>query len=103
MIEQLGLSSQLRDRLREFPNGATAMRAMADSGDAHAIGCTQISEILFTGGVALVGPLPSRFELGTVYTAAVSARAADAELAARAIALISGPNSAELRRECGFD
>jgi molybdate transport system substrate-binding protein len=102
-VTPLGLVESLQSRLREFPNGATAMRAMAESGEAGAIGCTQISEILFTSGVALVAPLPSQFELGTVYTAAVSARATQPALAQQVIALLASESSAELRRRCGFE
>jgi molybdate transport system substrate-binding protein len=103
VLETLGLAEAMQPRLREFPNGATAMRAMAESGEAGAIGCTQISEILFTAGVTLVAPLPKRFELGTVYTAAVSARAAQPALAQRVIALLASESSAELRARCGFE
>lgn len=103
VLEALGLAEGMQSRLREFPNGATAMRAMAESGDTGAIGCTQISEILFTPGVALVAPLPRQFELGTVYTAAVSARAMQPELAERVIALLASESSAEMRKRCGFE
>ncbi len=103
VLQALGLIEQVAPRLREFPNGATAMRAMADSGEQGAIGFTQISEILFTQGVTLVGPLPGEFELGTVYTAAVSARATDPELVERVIALMASPAMSELRRRCGFE
>jgi len=103
VIDALGLANAMQPKLREFPNGATAMRAMADSGDPAAIGCTQVSEILFTPGVALVGPLPKVFELGTVYSAAVSARAPNAAMAQRVIALLASESSAALRRQCGFE
>lgn len=103
VLRELGLAEKLSQRLRIFPNGATAMRAMADSGEADAIGCTQLSEILFTRGVSAVGRLPSRFELGTVYTAAVTARAQNPELASALISSITAPAAAELRRSCGFE
>ena len=103
VLEALGLAESMQPRLREFPNGATAMRAMAEAGDAAAIGCTQISEILFTPGVALVAPLPKQFELGTVYTAAVSARATQPELAEHVINLLASESSEGLRRRCGFE
>ena len=103
VLEALGLAESMQPRLREFPNGATAMRAMAEAGDPAAIGCTQISEILFTPGVALVAPLPRQFELGTVYTAAVSARATQPELARRVIELLTSESSAALRMRCGFE
>ncbi len=103
VLRELGLAEKLSRRLRIFPNGATAMRAMAVSGEADAIGCTQLSEILFTQGVSAVGRLPSRFELGTVYTAAVTARAQNPTLARALIASLTAPAAAELRRACGFE
>lgn len=66
------------------------------------IGCTQVSEINYTDGVSLVGALPHRFELATAYTAAVSATAAQPELAARFIALLCGSDSNALRTAGGF-
>ena len=102
VLVQLGIADELAARLRTFPNGATAMRELAAS-DPGAIGCTQITEILYTPGIALVGPLPDAFELATVYTAAVSARAAQPALAQRFIDLLGGPASRALRLEGGFE
>ena len=38
------------------------------------VGCTQVTEILYTPGVQLAGMLPKKFELQTMYTAAVCSR-----------------------------
>jgi molybdate transport system substrate-binding protein len=86
-----------------FPNGATAMREMGASKDAHPIGCTQATEILYTDGVTLVAMLPPRFELATVYAAAIGAHAAHPEAAARLIGLLTGPCTAALRADAGFE
>ena len=67
------------------------------------IGCTQVTEIRYTEGVELVAPLPARFELTTVYTAAVSANAAEPALAARFIALLAGADTRALREAGGFE
>lgn len=103
VLRELGLLEALGPRLRTFPNGATAMRELAASPSAHPIGCTQVTEILNTPGAELVAVLPARFELATVYTAAVSSRAADPEAAARFIAMLAGPRAAALRARCGFE
>lgn len=103
VLEGLGIRQQVAGRLRAHPNGATAMRELAASRDAHPIGCTQITEILNTPGAALVGPLPTEFELATVYSAAVCARAADPAAAQRFIALLSSETTRELRRRAGFE
>src|SRR6185436_8127067 len=54
VLHQLGISESVTARLRPYPNGATAMAAMAVSTDARPIGCTQVTEILHTPGVSLV-------------------------------------------------
>ena len=102
VLAQLGIADDLAARSRTFPNGATAMRELAASGPG-AIGCTQITEILYTPGIALVGPLPDAFELATVYTAALAARAAQPMLAQRFIDLLAGPATRAMRAEGGFE
>jgi len=103
LMRELGIGDALRARRRPFPNGATAMRELAASTAARPIGCTQLSEILDAGGVAALGALPPPFELATVYTAAVSASAADAALGARFVALLAGSSTAASRRQAGFE
>ena len=103
VLDQLGLAQTLAPRLRTFPNGAAAMREMALRGGAAALGCTQISEILYTEGVELVAPLPPGFELATVYSAALSQPCTQPELAERFVAALTAPSAATLRRSAGFD
>lgn len=103
VLRELGLDEELKARLRTFPNGATAMRELAASPAARPIGCTQVTEIVFTAGVDLVGPLPPQFELATLYTAAVPARCERLALATRFIDMMASAETAALRRQCGFD
>ena len=86
-----------------FANGATAMRALAEAGDARALGCTQASEIRATPGLTLVGALPAPFALETLYSGAVATVAVHVPLAHRFIALLAGADSRALRRSAGFD
>jgi len=76
VLRQLGIDEQFAARCRTFPNSATAMRELAAAGSMHSLGCTQITEINYTEGVALVGPLPDDFELSTPYVTAVTQRCA---------------------------
>lgn len=103
VLAELGLSEAVRDRVRTYPNGATAMREMAASGPVGAVGCTQVSEILYTEGVELVSALPARFELSTPYAAAVSAHAAQTSLAEALVKRLAGAGTQALRRNAGFD
>jgi molybdate transport system substrate-binding protein len=103
VLRELGIADAMRERLRPFPNGATAMRELAAATSARPIGCTQHTEILYTPGVRLVAALPREFELATPYTAAVSARSADAALARRFVDLLAGPAAQPLRASGGFE
>ena len=89
--------------LRPFPSGATAMAEMARAGLPGAIGCTQVTEILYTDGVELVAVLPPQFELATMYTAAVATGAREPELAALLLDLLPGAAQQALRTAGGFE
>lgn len=103
VLRQLGIDHELAPRLHAFPNGATAMNAMAQAKGPGLIGCTQVTEILYTPGVELAAMLPREFELATVYVAAVAARAEQPQAAALLVELLSGPQAADARRSGGFE
>jgi molybdate transport system substrate-binding protein len=105
VLAQLGIKSvgDSVPRWCTFPNGATAMRALATEAVPGSLGCTQASEIMYTPGVHLVGALPAQFELATVYSAAISAHAAAPKLAQSFMALLASAESATLRANGGFD
>lgn len=101
VIDQLGIRDRVAERLRTFPNGATAMRAMAEAG-GKPIGCTQSTEILATPGVRLIAPLPAGLDLDTVYTAAVHAKAVNAQGAEAFVQDLTVEATRALRRRSGF-
>ena len=103
VLVALGLAESHRERFATFPNGATAMRAMADSGDALAVGVTQCSEILYTDGVQLMGILPGEFELTTIYSAAVTVQASNRDDATRLLAAVAATASHLIRLKAGFE
>lgn len=103
VLDSLGVREPLAPRLRPHPSGAAAMRAMSRATGGGLLGCTQITEIMITPGVTLVGPLPADFELATVYSAAVCATAASADLARRLAALLTGELTRTLRAQLGFE
>lgn len=102
VMSALGIADQVTDRLHTFPNGQTAMAAMAASGDNNPIGCTQITEILNTAGVTYAGDLPTGHGLVTTYTAGVSSSAAEPDAAAKLISILTAPEHAEIRARAGF-
>ncbi len=102
VLRQLGISEQVTARLNIFPNGATAMRHLAETDAIRPIGCTQSTEILNTPGVVLSGSLPPECELATMYTAAVTTTAIAATQAQNLIDLLTGADQRELRERAGF-
>jgi molybdate transport system substrate-binding protein len=103
VLGELGLYETLRPRLAAHVNGSAAMAALAAAHERGALGCTQVTEIVFTPGVSLVGALPAPFDLATAYAAAVSSSACDPERARRFVKMLAGPDSASLRRQSGFE
>ena len=79
------------------------MREMAAAQGPQLVGCTQVTEINYTEGVTLAGPLPAEFELATVYCAAVATKAAQPDIARRFIDALAGEASAQVRLDGGFE
>ena len=102
VLQALGLAGN-QSKLRTFPNGATAMAALAQAPEPDAVGCTQVTEILITQGVRLSGLLPPPHELTTVYTAAVTSDSREPQLTRALIDALTAPEAAATRRECGFE
>ena len=101
VIDGLGIRAQVEDRLRTFPNGATAMAAMAKA-DGKPIGCTQATEILATPGIRLVAPLPQGCDLETVYTVAVNAKSERRAEAREFAQDLAGERTRAARAKAGF-
>jgi molybdate transport system substrate-binding protein len=102
VLQQLGIADEVAARLKIYPDGATAMRELAASSAKRPIGCTQATEIISTKGVELSGALPSGCQLATIYTAAITTRAANAREAKVLIELIASADTSEARRRAGF-
>jgi molybdate transport system substrate-binding protein len=103
VLTALGLHESHRARFAQFPNGATAMRALADAGDVQAVGVTQCSEILITEGVQWIGPLPGEFALATGYSAGLVSRAVSAKVGEAFLAELAAAGNADVRARAGFE
>lgn len=103
VLQMLGIADDVAPRLRPFPNGRDAMHALAATEGPGLIGCTQVTEILYVPGVQLAGRLGGTLALGTVYSAAVAARAAAPEVAWQFVQMMAGAQAAPLRVAVGFE
>ena len=102
VLALLGIARDVESRLKIYPNGATAMRHLADSPASRPIGCTQATEIISTPGVRLSGALPPGCELATMYTAAITTTAIRPQEAQALIDLLTAVDHCNLRSRAGF-
>jgi molybdate transport system substrate-binding protein len=102
VLALLGVADEVESRLKIYPNGATAMKHMAESDARKPIGATQATEILATRGVKLSGALPKGCDLATVYTAAITTKAPRAREAQVLIDLLTAADQVTLRERAGF-
>jgi molybdate transport system substrate-binding protein len=103
LMERLGVASHVEDRMQFFPNGYAAMNWLAASTGTLELGITQNTEILPNKGVTLVAPLPDEFQIKTVYTAGIAARAAQPELAREFIRRLTAPEFRPNLRAAGYE
>jgi molybdate transport system substrate-binding protein len=102
VLDRLGIAEEVGGRLKTFPNGATAMAALAVATASKPIGCTQVTEVLSTPGVQLVASLPNGYELATVYTAGVTSTARAPDMARHLARLLSASATKPTRTRAGF-
>jgi molybdate transport system substrate-binding protein len=88
VLERLGIASQVKDKTVLWPSGASA-EAVA-SGRAE-LCVQQMSEILPVAGVVVVGPLPKGMQKVTVYSAGLSTKSANPEVARAFLAFLARP------------
>jgi molybdate transport system substrate-binding protein len=98
----LGITDEVAGRLKMYPNGATAMRYMAESRAGRPIGCTQATEIIATKGIKLSCALPKGCDLATTYTVAITTKAVNARQAQILIDLLTAADQGDLRERAGF-
>jgi len=94
-----GLAQEVKPKTR-LTSGPVA--ELVAKGEAE-IGLQQIVAILPIKGAELVGPLPSELQNIIVYTAGLSARAANGELARAFIAFTATPEVARIIRAKGME
>lgn len=102
MCEKLGIAPDVGPKLRPFPNGFAAMTRMAAERIPGAVGCTQLTEILWVQGVELVAPLPRALQVPTLYSCGIATRAADPAAAKAFVARIAGGSAAAMLAQAGF-
>lgn len=102
-LDRMGITAEIKPRLKFFPNGYAAMEDLARSSGLLEMGITQITEIVANKGVTLVGPLPPEVQNIAVYSVGLAARAAHPERARELIRRLTGFNAQPLLSAAGFE
>ena len=100
VLQRLGIADAVKDKTVLWPGGYAAEALLKGQADL----CVhQISEILPVKGVTLVGPLPRELQKITTYSAVLSSRAANPEVARAFIAFAARPSFKPKLAAAGLD
>jgi molybdate transport system substrate-binding protein len=102
-LAKLGITDEVRGRLKFFANGNAAMNWLAAEGDERAIGITQNTEILPIKGVMYVGPLPNVFQAKATYAAGCVAKSARSAEANDFISRLTSPAAKPMLAAAGYE
>lgn len=99
LFQRMGIADAIAAKSVLVQGGYVAERVA--KGEAE-IAVHQVSEILPVPGVDLVGTLPAEVQNYTVYAAGIGAAAREPEAARRFLALLTGPEGADLLHQKGM-
>ncbi len=101
LFDRLGISGDIKSKIRLTLGGPGVMQAVI-RGDAE-IGFNQISEIIASPDVDLVGALPTDIQNFTTYTAAIPAAAKQAAAAKALIEFLTSPWAVSVFKSKGLE
>ena len=101
LLKRWGIADQVKDRLVQVPPGVLVASIVAD-GKAE-IGFQQLSELVHSKGIALLGPLPASAQLITVWSAGISATTKQEEAVKQLLQFLTSPTTAETKTKNGME
>jgi molybdate transport system substrate-binding protein len=103
VFEKLGIAAQVASKVKLAAGGPDGrVSVLVSSGEAE-IGLQQVSELLSNPEVEVIGMLPAELQLTTLYSAAVTASARQAEAAMSLIRVLTVPTAAPIFKAAGLD
>jgi molybdate transport system substrate-binding protein len=97
LIERLGLTEQLKPKIRHGRGGEMVSQGKAE------IGLTQVSEIISEPNTDLAGPLPPAIQQYTIFPAAVGTAAPQAEAGKALLRFLKSPEAANILKAKGLE
>jgi molybdate transport system substrate-binding protein len=101
LFQKWGIAEELKPKSTQTPPG-TAVGPLVASGRVE-LGFQQMSELLPTSGIDILGPLPAEIQTITTFSGGVHAAAKEADAARAWLAFITAPQSAAVLRKHGMD
>ena len=101
LFDRLGLSEQVRDKLKQTPTGVFVGTIIANR--EVEIGFQQVSEVGNFPGVDYVGPLPAEVQQTTVFSSGIVADAKEAEAARALVKFLTTPEAGAAFRKRGME
>src|SRR5204863_8423365 len=101
VIEQMGIADAINAKNR-FPPPAGLCAQFLPTGEVE-LAIQQTPELLQVPGIEIVGPLPTPFQLVTVFVAGIEKTSAKAKEAKALLDFLRAPASAAVFRDKGLD
>ena len=101
LFDRLGLSEQVRDKLKQTPTGVFVGTIIANR--EVEIGFQQVSEVGNFPGEDYVGPLPAEVQQTTVFSSGIVADAKEAEAARALVKFLTTPDAGAAFRKRGME
>jgi molybdate transport system substrate-binding protein len=101
LFRKWGMAEELKPKITQTPPG-TAVGPLVARGEAE-IGFQQMSELLPTAGIDILGPLPAAIQVITTFSGGVHVAAEQADAARAWLALLASPSSAGVLRRHGME
>jgi molybdate transport system substrate-binding protein len=101
LFKRMGIAGQVQAKITQTPPG-TAVGPLVARGEVE-IGFQQLSELLPTQGIDIVGALPADIQLVTMFSAGMHVGAKQPEAAKALVRFLTSPAAAPVIRKKGLD
>ncbi|HUQ26971.1 MAG TPA: substrate-binding domain-containing protein [Usitatibacter sp.] len=103
LLPKLGIADQVAGKSRKVrgPPSGEPVAAVIARGEAE-IGFQQMSELMHTEGVTIVGPIPEEVQPGSSFGGAVTAHAKEREAGAALLKFLSSPEASPVIAKAGL-
>jgi molybdate transport system substrate-binding protein len=101
LFERWGILEGIRSRIVVPPPGI-AVGSLVASGQA-ALGFQQLSELLNVAGIEVLGPLPAAIQTITTFSAGISVRCQQPQLAAQLLDYMRQPAATDVKQRYGME